>query len=685
MGSNNVGIGGLIAKNVNEVAEFVDLFIKSSLNIRNAIIDNDNMTTCMFGLISDTYMCNIVLRYVGMMCLISSDPKWETVDNQLMDYSAEFYNNEKFRNKLLELHNNYSKIHEKTKENYDYCRFLERMLNRSDLTKRGNDIKKNVRMLEKRIFNIMNINPVVKISTRHFKTLPKNYENEQGRIVVPLTQMNYHNIMDQIDDMNVRHQIETQYMSRTKTTMNDFSKLIVLRKLVAEYAGYSTYFKYINRGKYDNSETIKELIVELNKKINKKISVEINKIHQYYSRKDLEIEKLSLCDIIKYVRLHKNNTKFDPKTVFDVIFTVFEKYFNITFEKTNEKGWNTSVIVYTAVDLMTKKIFGRLYLDILFDENKKVSEPISIRLADKMQINPNTTTCAEIALIANYGDSSSADLTIRSMTYMDIIRLFKEFGYILNSLCYESRVGLINYDEEFSNYLPLLMEYIAWDSETIRMITKDCDPSIADHIKISRYFDMMICIKLKCVGAKFDHLLHNSEPLLDIIIKAIEKKGDAVDEILETYKDIYKEMMEPISEIFISDASYVDPNTIIQEINGSQGVLYANLMNEIFAYSTYWMIKNNKTNDPTDSFRNCVLSNGTTNYREVVRNYLKKMNVNHFDLYVKNVIKIDETPESPIEDTNYFDEDNYDSDSDKGDIVQINRINGLSDNRMVKK
>lgn len=667
----DIGIKGIVVKNVTEISDIAAMFIKSSLNVREGITRGEDPEICMLSLIRDTYMCNLILRYVGMMTLLSPDPKWTVIDNKMIEYIQDYYNNDRFKNKLIELYEYYLKTFEDNNINYDYCRFLDKMINKGEISKKGVEIRKITRMIENRVFNILNMNPVVKIATKYFKDVPQVYETKHGKAIIPLTKTNYHTLMDHIDDLPVRHQIETQYTSRTKNALADFSKLIVSRKLLAEQSGHSTYFKYINKSKHDNSDTIKEFITELNNKINKKIHTEIDRIHQFFLRTQSNKNiKISSSDVIKYIRAHRNNTKFEPKQVFYVIFNMLDRYFNIKLEKTDERAWRQNVIVYNIIDKKTKKLMGRLYLDIVFDENKKIIDPISIRLSDRMQINTDSRTNAEVALLTNYPNS-------KCMTYQDIVLLFKEFGYVISGMCYDSRVGLINYDDEFSNYLPCLMECIAWDRETIQMIIDNMNPAIIDHIEVSRELDMCYNIKMKCINAKFDHLMHNSEPLLDIIVKAVNEKNDASAEILETYKDIFTEIMSPVSDMFMNQTDNIDPSTMIQEITSSHGVLYSNLMNEIFAYATFWIIKekyNKKDSIIVEEFRACVLNNGVDNYRDLVRTFLKKIDVNCFSLYIKNVIKTDSIEDYVTEDTNYFEEDAETNESDQDDIIQITRI-----------
>lgn len=668
----DIGIKGLVTKNVTEMNDLITMFIKSSLNMREDISVGKDPEVCMLILICDTYMCNLILRYIGMMTLLSPDPKWNTYDNKMMDYIQNYYNNDKFKNKLLNLYEYYLKTFDEKQINFDYCRFLDKMIKKGEISKKGVEIRKMVRMIENRVFNILNMNPIVKIATKYFKAVPQHCETKHGKAEISLTKANYHALIDIIEDIPIRHQIEAHYISRTNNTLIDFSKLIVLRKMLAEQTGYSTYFKYINRGKYDNTDSIKEFLTDLDSKINNKFRSEIDRIHQFFTRShENKSLKISSSDVTKYVRAHRNDTKFEPKHVFYVIFHVLDKYFNIILEKIETPTWRQNVVVYNIIDKYTRKILGRLYLDIIFDENKKTNDPISIRLSDKMQISVSDRTIAEVALITNYKNT-------KCMTYADVILLFREFGYVIGNVCYDSRVGLVNYDEEFSNYLPALMEYIAWDRDTITMVAHNMDSSIIDHIEMGRELDMFYNIKMKCINAKFDHLLHNSEPLLNIIIEDINIKNDASAKIFETYKDIFTEMMSPVSSVFANNVFSIDPSMIVQEINSSQGVLYSNLMNDIFAYATFWIMKdrgNNMNVNIVNDFRTCVLDNGVDNYRDLMRTFLKKVDVNCFTLYKKNVIKIDSIEDYVTEDTNYFDENGEsESDSDQDDGIQITLI-----------
>src|SRR5271155_5258253 len=99
----DIGINGLTLKSIAEINDLVEMFIKSSLNVRDKIIRGDDPNMCMLTLIRDTYTCNLLLRYVGLMMLVKNDHQWISIDNKLTEYIQDYHNNPKFKNKLIDL------------------------------------------------------------------------------------------------------------------------------------------------------------------------------------------------------------------------------------------------------------------------------------------------------------------------------------------------------------------------------------------------------------------------------------------------------------------------------------------------------------------------------------------------------------------------------------------------------
>ena len=268
-----------------------------------------------------------------------------------------------------------------------------------------------------------------------------------------------------------------------------------------------------------------------------------------------------------------------------------------------------------------------------------------------------------------------------SITYNEIMILFKEFGNIVSNICYKSKVGLLNYDEEYTNFFPLLFEYIVYDTNTIKMIISNDKKYnniknisvMINHILLSRDIEICYGLKIRCINAKFDHLLHNSLSLLNIITKAIETKGHAKEEILQTYKNIYTEFMYPLSKYFQTEIECIDPQVLMQQINGYQGQCYAKLMNEILAFGCYWLIINNKKKNIVE----LLIHDGITPINMIIKKILTIDNndesINHyFNLFITEVIKSNVADDTVTDTAQYF-EDIY-GDDDSADVIEIRKI-----------
>ena len=112
--------------------------------------------------------------------------------------------------------------------------------------------------------------------------------------------------------------------------------------------------------------------------------------------------------------------------------------------------------------------------------------------------------------------------------------------------------------------------------------------------------------------------------------------------IIELYQTIYRESFDCVKDIMdVSDSvelESIDPLTVVQEINGSQGLLYSSLMNEIFAYASYYIIKSGMKNG--DEFRRVVLEDGVTPFKDLISDFMRIDGLNSFNLFVTQLLGI---------------------------------------------
>lgn len=636
---------------------FISSFILKAKKIKHSITTSDDNKLCVQDILRDTYTFNLVFSYVGLMMLLSKNEQWNMINKMLEDYIAEYYSDLKLAQKIKEM----IKWYEQQKNAENYVRFLNKLYLKFNITQQEINTDQQICIVENQINNMLMLYPTLKISKNYLarKLDISNVVVQNNMITVDLTPNNFYKLSEAIDDVSVMHKIEDKYLSLTDEIMDPFETLIVLRNDLAKIKGHETYFKYINSNKYDNTNTIKDLITTLESAIAEKCKIELTNIYNFINRPNKTSIKITPNDVTRYIENQKSISQFDINVVIAVIFDIFKNHFNIVFVSNGIKTlWRNGILTYAVVNNKTKKCIGKLYIDLAENEEKNINLPLAIKLADKMQISDTDSTIVEIAIIGNF---------TQTINYPDVVLIFKEFGYVLQHLSYQSGVGPINYDDEFANFLPLLFEYFAHDNYIISRLQKKKNLHEIDYLNVIRKLNICFSLKQRCAIAKFDHIIHNSTELIDIIKKS--NKKDKV--LLNLYREIYANSFAPYDNIFDFHVNHIDPTVIVQEMNNSQGVLYANLMNEIFAYGIYWEItqtnKARKKVDNSVTFYENVLENSSISHRELLRNFIRQANINCYQLYVDNVLKI--KLQTISNDTDYFDDKESDTESDKEQII----------------
>uniref|UniRef100_A0A6C0DZF4 Uncharacterized protein n=1 Tax=viral metagenome TaxID=1070528 RepID=A0A6C0DZF4_9ZZZZ len=658
--NERLGFLGLVTKDFTKLKESINIYINSSLVLRKEIRTDNNPQSCMVKLLRDSLMCNLFLRFIGYKLLTAENyDEWDGLDARLNKYISKYFNDSKFNAKLFQLYEFYNN------KNNEYSMYLSKMITKCNNTIENSDTLKMIKIHETKITNILSSYKTITIDRQCFdKSLVIKSETDDNK-KIKLNYANYINLIGTCNDIKTRQYIENIMFSLSESAMIDFSKLILCRKLLANEAKYPTYFHYIRKNMTSNDDHIKELISGINKHIDKKLVILLDKINRPNN------VKLTNCDIYKHIKDNKNTDTFELSSVIISLIKILEQYFSIQMRQI--KNIANKYEMYEIY--IHNKLMGRLFLDIAFNINKKLVNPLAMLMTESLEINinnKNNNPVPEMMIIGNYKPS---------ITYNEIMILFKEFGNIVSNICYKSKVGLLNYDEEYTNFFPLLFEYIVYDTNTIKMIISNDKKYnniknisvMINHILLSRDIEICYGLKIRCINAKFDHLLHNSLSLLNIITKAIETKGHAKEEILQTYKNIYTEFMSPLSKYFQTEIECIDPQVLMQQISGYQGQCYAKLMNEILAFGCYWLIINNKKKNIVD----LLIHDGITPINIIIKKILTLDNndesIDHyFNLFITEVIKSNVADDTVTDTAQYF-EDIY-GDDDSADVIEIRKI-----------
>ena len=185
-----IGIRNLVGRGTDYTINFIEQFIKSSENIKKSIKsyrvedqadeaeDSTVRRNMMIALIRDTYVCNLLLGYTGMMRLISDDATigtFEKIDSKLLKYVDEFLDDLEFRNSISRIYTKYRGFLESLdiesirdhQEELEITRFLERMIDRLQIDGKRASINSCISMLENKIYNLINVTPLIPLDSHY--------------------------------------------------------------------------------------------------------------------------------------------------------------------------------------------------------------------------------------------------------------------------------------------------------------------------------------------------------------------------------------------------------------------------------------------------------------------------------------------------------------------------------------
>jgi hypothetical protein len=284
--------------------------------------------------------------------------------------------------------------------------------------------------------------------------------------------------------------------------------------------------------------------------------------------------------------------------------------------------WHPNVDTY-IVELCGIEI-GYMYLDLIKRKNKNIITPIAILLRDKYKDENNNINLPIVTILSNY-----TDFQTKSLTYCDIILLFKEFGNTIQLLCSTFCSNETHKLSEFSFLMSYVMEYIAWEKNTIKQFVKnydkdDINQTIKDITQI-RTTNFAILLKERCLNAFFDHILYNSIDLIKVL-----ENYDSLSTKQHPIKILYKKCFISMMDSNINvDSLSINPNILNQEIN-SGGMIYKNVLLEILSYSVYKQI----SKEPSNTFiQDVIMSN---NLKESFLHFINKLNP--YDTFVDDFL-----------------------------------------------
>lgn len=601
-------------------------------------------------IIEHMYIIYYCFKMIGVLKLTSglSNIFVNQIDANIENYIDSFFSEQ---NNLILFQNIRKNAREN--KNKDELYFCENMIDKFNKNYKNKELEMEIKKITNNISEILEKEEKIKIPLK----LKKYFGNQEYCL---LNREKYYTIQKKILNPNTRKEIESLYFAKSDRCFGLLEKLAILRYEYANKLDFATFHDYSKRRETYNSEEIKSLIGDLILKIDFRSKKEVKRITKKLSN-DKYKKKVDFCDFIYYHEEMGSKCFFTFKDVTYILFKYINKYFSLELKEVEnkEKLWNKKIKKY-EITFENKKL-GYIYFDIEHNMNKKISSPICIHMChDYIDIDGNKYD-KKVAVICNFNTK------IKNISHSDVISLFKEFGNAIQFLSYDTKTGNMIYRDDFYLLTSKIMEYICWEKDFLIELCKG-NEELVEHILFTRFINFANSIKLRCVNAYFDHIIHNSKDLI-VDLKKIGTYGGDVFKTL--YKQIFKNVFASQKDILNMEIDKIHPIVVLQEINGTETSVYENIVIEILSYSVFSLIKANKGKKYIE-----ILSKaGSDKFKEQIKKFISKIEDN-YNLYLQELIGYNEidtelnmkiknensTYNSTDNDVNYFDDGDEDED-----------------------
>jgi Zn-dependent oligopeptidase len=633
----------------NILLDKINSIIKESEQMINKItlkndMSPDDKIKCLIRdtFIFDTYYCIINLR---LLLSETDDTKILLMaETKLKNYNIDFNKNINLLNLIVDLIKNTDDIYNKI--------FLAKMgqsfekygCNLLIPTNNSEKIPKILLQLEQTenvvLANIDKPTKIkldrTKIDARSESIMSSVYPDNQNNIL--LTKNKYYFLLKRINDRRIRNEIEDKFMKKFINVLPLIGKLLILRDAYAKNSGFNTFYEMISKKNDEETEHIHNLIKDLNVKLDDKFNNIINNICKL-----VDIKQITLNDLI-FILYKTNNTldslnilniKLKPIDIMQIVMFIVQKKFSIEFKYSKCEQLNNYFNTIEVFDYQ-KKLRGYLHIDLLDRQNKKINQITVIKLNNCFKENlPN------ICLLGCY-----LDLEKDECSFADLVLMFREFGNILMNIFAFTPNGINEIDTELYNFIPDIMEFIAYDDIVLSLVCQKMkinnQKKIINHIKKLRNQEIIINLKLKCFNALYDNVLHNSNTLINDLkkldLEQIKNKLLVLNNIM--FNDFFGKTK------ITKNNTMILPQSIYNLIDGNQGLLFGTIISYILAFNCHYLIN---TQNSTD-FIIKLLENKDYSYKKTILEYISSSNIDYYKNFLKNCLNIED------DDNNYYDE-----------------------------
>ncbi len=618
----------------------IEFLVNKSIDTRKIVV---NGTTSIDNkikvLVDDMYSFNLYSNCLYLMELKATDKelkkKYQELNEFLKQHNIKYNTDINLLKAILEL---YAKTENEDKKFFllKTIKSMEKYGTCSEHHKKILAITQNIEHTENIINNILekplkiNIDRN-KIDAESESIVSSVYPDKQNHIYIDKSK--YYYLVKKISDKNIRSYLEKEYMKRYNELLPAISKLISSRKVYAEYIGYDSFYRFCSNKTDEDTENLKIMLKDLNEKLDFQLKGSLETI------KDLtgQNNKLLVSDIIYGLDKFFPDIKLKPIDIFETVFVCIQNYFKIKFVQSKITPLNRDcnpIEIYDSKD----KLRGYLFMDLL-KNNKNVKQLSLLRLTNGYGEN-----LPVLYLMGAYNDMEKP-----ICTYSEVVTVFREFGFIISNIFNHTPLGIAEDDIELINFLPNLMEYIAYNPQVILTLVKD--KNYRKRILKARENELLINLKLKCISVLFDSIIHSSNEFLDINNKANTLSNSNIvcsNLLLNLYKRVFADVFSKLTDIVDCDLGFILPSVIHNTINGQQGLIYGNIISSILAYNTYEYINSEKNIKSLYE----LLENKTYSYKKNLIKFITTIKTDYYKNFLTGCLKIKDTSLD-----NYFDDE----------------------------
>jgi Zn-dependent oligopeptidase len=622
---------------INHIKENIN---HSESTINKIINDNIDAKKKIKMIIEDTYIFDTYIGIINLMTLIcdnNSDHRyWLMAETLLKNYNYKINTNKELLDEIVDLIKNTDNMYDKIFLS-KMGRSMEKYGLNTNNPEKVSKILIQLEQTENTIFNSLEKPLKIKIDrkkidARSDSIMSSVYPDNDNYIFV--NKKKYYYLLKKLSDKIIIKDLETQYMKKYTDILPLIGKLVLLRNVYANYIGFDNYYMMQSEKTEEETEHIQNLITDLNIKLDDSFNRIVNQLKNLTSQK----KQIDFNDMINIIDKITPEIKLSPIEILQYVMITIQKKFNIEFRTTNTPALNKYSNCIEVVD-HTKKLKGYLHVDLLQRDSKRINQVSVIRLNNQYENN-----LPSVYLLGSY-----ENLEKKSCGYSELVMLFREFGNILINIFATTPNGINEVDIEIFNFVPDIMEFIAYDDFVLELVLHKIYPNNfkkkMKEIKTVRRLELIINLKLKCANVLFDNVIHSSSSFINNI-KKVE-----LEEIKNLFINLNSKIMEDIfgkhSNVLKYNNNYINPSVINNLINGNQGLIYGTILSIILSFTAYYLIINGRSGD----FINKLLENKNYSYRKMIMEFISELNNDYYDDFLRYCLNIEPVSE------NYYDED----------------------------